>query len=499
MKRKVRIPEGWISDSNSTNQGGQAKIQFIRHRNGNEGVLRTLKKPGDNKARERFCREVNILSSDVVQHESIVRLLDFDMSTANPWYISERGDSFVAWWQDWKSKHHDPEVVVNKAVGSIRQLADALGMCHSHGVVHRDVKTTNIVVKRGVEQTWPILIDFGLAYESVSERLTDSKESVGNRRFSPDPVRLRMEEIPPWLDVFALAQLMIWMLDEQASAGRAWARPIHWRYAKYDAGLSDETQMALKAFTAACSVESSAPSNGTKCVELLNQLFPEEGHSLRLSTAEHLTRVLAGKRRGIAKKKLSEVRVSEELEASAGVAESVYRDLKRAILTVVGEFREYDETLSVIVDRNFVSRIIGATDLLWLIVGPSDMNIQIRVKVKAIPSSIANPSFAENIAYWRRYLPHDAICYGFAIEGGVVDANDSRFLDGRWITVSKTGGIYIHPLSAGFGAFANNDLGGSVEGPAKSSSIQEIADYVLSLLSNEKYWEYIEATTSRSQ
>ena len=87
----------------------------------------------------------------------------------------------------------------------VRQLAEALGACHKHGVVHRDLKPLNLVVKRGVKEPWPILIDFGLAYEFGAARLTDATEGVGNRRFSPDPARSRMDDVPPWLDVFALA------------------------------------------------------------------------------------------------------------------------------------------------------------------------------------------------------------------------------------------------------------------------------------------------------
>ena len=119
----------------------------------------------------------------------------------------------------------------------VRQLGSALGACHAQRVVHRDVKPTNLVMKRGEKQPWPILIDFGLAYEPDLPRLTDSREAVGYRRFSPDPARSRMEGVPAWLDVFALALLVIWMLDEQASDSGSWLRPLHWRYAKYDRRL----------------------------------------------------------------------------------------------------------------------------------------------------------------------------------------------------------------------------------------------------------------------
>ena len=53
----------------------------------------------------------------------------------------------------------------------------------------------------------------------------------------------------------------------------------------------------------------------------------------------------------------------------------------------------------------------------------------------------------------------------------------------------------MHRLSASFGPYSNNDLGGSVEGPSEASSAQEIAAYTLSVLTKSKYWEYIAATS----
>ena len=202
--------------------------------------------------------------------------------------------------------------------------------------------------------------------------------------------------------------------------------------------------------------------------------------------------------RGAAAKKLAEAQISEEVESSAGLAEMTYLSLREAILSAAEEVRTVGESVRVTVDNEFTFRLIGATDLLWLHIGPPDVNIQLRVKVKVIPASTPPPSIASNVQYWRQHLPDDAICFGFAIEGGIVATGSVTDLDGRWITIGRTGGIYMHELEAGFGPYGDNDLGGSVEGPGKRSSTKDVAAYAKSMLMNANYWEYIAATSGDS-
>ena len=383
FRRKSEPPAGWTAAYRERpRDGGQATVLYVRDGSGREGVYRQLKEPVTSKARERFRREVGILSGGAVQHRSVVRLLDWDADTELPWYISERGDPFIEWWRNWR--HEQAEAVVTKAVDVVQQLGSALAACHVLGVVHRDVKPTNLVVKRG-EEPWPILIDFGLAYEDDSPRLTDSHEAIGNRRFSPDPARSRLEDVPAWLDVFALAQLLIWMLDEQMSDRESWVRPLHWRYAKYDPGFGKDTLLAISAFTAACAFEAGAPSNGTECVELLDRLFPRSippgsgGYST--NQIEELRR---GRRRGAAAKKLAEAEISEEVQSSAGLARVTYGSLRKAILSAVEEIEKSGESVRVMVDKEFSFVLTrdstrttdrpetGAMTLLWLHIGPPE-------------------------------------------------------------------------------------------------------------------------------
>ena len=86
-------------------------------------------------------------------------------------------------------------------------------------------------------------------------------------------------------------------------------------------------------------------------------------------------------------------------------------------------------------------------------------------------------------------MPDGANCFGFAIEGGVVAAGDTRYVDGRWLTINRDGALMCFSLSAGFGRFANNDLGGSAGGAGKMCQVEDLRSFVVSLFTNEKYWE----------
>ena len=93
-------------------------------------------------------------------------------------------------------------------------------------------------------------------------------------------------------------------------------------------------------------------------------------------------------------------------------------------------------------------------------------------------------------------MPHDAICFAFALEGGVVQAHSTQYLAGRWITIGRDGALYMHPLSAAFGRYGDNDLGGSVEGPGTIASIDDIRQFAISVFTDAAFWEYVAAHES---
>ena len=224
MTELTNLPAHWTSLPGRTlKAGGQATVFPIRHDDGREGVFREMRLSPSQAERDRFRRELQILTG-TVRHRAIVELFDWNGDIERPWYISELGNSFTSWWRHQKKQtQHDPAGLVDRAIQVLAELASALSVCHKSGVVHRDIKPNNLVVKRGVGEPWPVLIDFGIAHDEAGSRLTPLDGAVGNERFSPDVMRSRLSEVPPWLDVFDLAQLLMWMLDERAPKAR-WRR-----------------------------------------------------------------------------------------------------------------------------------------------------------------------------------------------------------------------------------------------------------------------------------
>ena len=490
MRDDVTLPGGWTRTSENLRSGGQAIAIPAQHEDGRHGVYRQLKEQPLATARRRFQRELEILT-DCVDHKSIVDLYDWNGDAELPWYISELGKPFDTWWKrQRRDLRREPEALVTKAVDVLVRLSSALALCHQNGIVHRDIKPKNIIMKHGVPDPWPLLIDFGIAHIDDEERLTSTDEAVGNIRFSPDIMRHRLDEVTPWLDVFDLSQLLIWMLEKTPPKNH-WQRPVHWRYAVYREDLDNDTELSIRAFTAACSNEETAPANGAEAAELLDVLFPSRSTADARLLDAHA--IVAARRRGKAKQCIDEASVFDEVQASAPLANKVYSAIRGDLKSVFQELVKVDTSARVTVDNDFQYQVRGASDLFEMCVGEQDKRIRIRVKTKIVLRSATTPVGESNRAFWKENLPDDAICFTFALEGGVVEANSTRYLQGKWVTISRNGSIYLHPLSAAFGRFANNDLGGSVEGPGVPASMSDIREFAMSILENEQYWEYVTA------
>lgn len=482
------LPEGW-NRVRTIGKGGQAIAVHIRHEDGRDGVFRQFKRSMSEVDRQRFHRELEILSQKVV-HQGVVTLWDWSSDAEHPWYISELGEPFKQWWRTCKKTlKDDPEAVVDKAVKVVRQVALALVECHANGIVHRDLKPQNLVMKKDSPDPWPILIDFGVAHDESAERLTTTDDAVGNARFSPDVMRRRTDDVPPWLDIFDLAQILIWMLDEEAPKAN-WQRPVAWNHAVYDRRIPQAKEQSIRAFTASCSYQMSGPANGKEALDLLDRLFPPEAPT-EVATFD-VGAIVDAKRQAEAKKLLIEAALNEEILSSVPLAERIYGQLREAVLDVLNSVSLHEPTAHVVFDNTFHHRLIGATDLLQVSVGPPNRNIQLRIKVKVVPQNETPASNEQNRSFWRKHIPEDGICFAFALEGGVPQASTGMYYDCRWVAIRRDGATYMYPLEGDLHTnYGDNDLGGSVEGPGVICSMQDVRDYVASVFTNPFFWEFV--------
>lgn len=99
-----------------------------------------------------------------------------------------------------------PQLNLQQIVAIARDVADALHACHKLGIIHRDIKPTNIMLERTERAVWrPFLMDFGLARDLDTDSFTVSGVIVGTPVYaSPEQVQGITGNLDRRADVYSL-------------------------------------------------------------------------------------------------------------------------------------------------------------------------------------------------------------------------------------------------------------------------------------------------------
>ena len=104
---------------------------------------------------------------------------------------------------------------IQRAVDILEQMGAALARAHDLGVVHRDLKSDNILVTaRGGRKDYVKILDFGLAALAHDPRLAPKGAVFGTPEYM-SPEQARGEQAGPQSDLYALGVLFFEMLTGQ--------------------------------------------------------------------------------------------------------------------------------------------------------------------------------------------------------------------------------------------------------------------------------------------
>ncbi|MFL6302895.1 MAG: serine/threonine protein kinase [Candidatus Sulfotelmatobacter sp.] len=130
-------------------------------------------------SQERFSREIRVLAR--LQHPNIAVL-----HTAFRWrdrlaMVMEYVEGLTL-----GVKLHAPGLNLSQGIAYISQTLAALGFAHRHGVVHRDVKPSNMIIAHDDVLK---LVDFGVAASGHDNKLTASGQIIGSFHYmSPEQI-----------------------------------------------------------------------------------------------------------------------------------------------------------------------------------------------------------------------------------------------------------------------------------------------------------------------
>jgi len=202
---KVAIADRYVIER-ELGQGGMATVYLahdVKHRR--KVALKVLRPElAAALGQDRFLREIEITAS--LTHPHILPILESGEADGVFFYVMP----FVAGESLRERIDRDRQLAVDDAVSIAEEIAEALESAHKQGIVHRDIKPDNILLKEGRVY----VADFGIA-RAVSaaggSQLTATGVAIGTPAYM-SPEQAAGDAIDHRTDIFALGCVLYEML-----------------------------------------------------------------------------------------------------------------------------------------------------------------------------------------------------------------------------------------------------------------------------------------------
>ncbi|MGZ3426520.1 MAG: serine/threonine-protein kinase [Polyangia bacterium] len=193
-------------------EGGMGVVYEAQHvRLPRRFAVKILGKPVDSDTTittlARFRREAEIAST--LAHPHIVEVFDYQVAESGaPYLVMELLEG-----EDLADRLKRGRVGIVAALRIIAEMAEALDVAHTAGVVHRDLKPANIfLMRRGGREDFVKVLDFGVSKLIDSATLTQEKAMVGTPLYMSPEQAIGTQELTPESDIFSLGAISWEML-----------------------------------------------------------------------------------------------------------------------------------------------------------------------------------------------------------------------------------------------------------------------------------------------
>jgi len=208
MKRLSTALSGRYEIARQIGEGGMATVYLAEDLKHHRQVALKVLKPelAAIVGAERFLAEIETTAG--LQHPNILPLHDSGEADGSVFYVMPYVEEETLR----QRLDREKQLPVDEAVRITREVAEALDYAHRKGVIHRDIKPGNILLRDGR----PLVADFGIALAASrsggGKRLTETGLSLGTPYYMSPEQATGSQEVGPATDIYALGCVLYEML-----------------------------------------------------------------------------------------------------------------------------------------------------------------------------------------------------------------------------------------------------------------------------------------------
>jgi serine/threonine protein kinase/dipeptidyl aminopeptidase/acylaminoacyl peptidase len=195
--------------------GGMGEVYLAKDTKLDRNVAIKLLPPElvvDEQAKKRFLREAKAAAK--LDHPNICAIYEVNEEAGRSFIVMQyvEGETLAG-------RIQRKPVDLHEAIHVSVQVADALALAHSRGVIHRDIKPANIII---TPQGQAKVLDFGLAKVVPDKALSQTQADTASLLTKPgvimgtvgymSPEQVRAEEVDHRSDIFAFGAILYEML-----------------------------------------------------------------------------------------------------------------------------------------------------------------------------------------------------------------------------------------------------------------------------------------------